>query len=152
MKEMIGLSVFALAAVGFFVMYVQQFLTNLASKRWPNVEGNILSAEIVKEGGHGNYSYVPNVTYSYRLDDIAYSGDISDTAIGNPTSTLAKAQITQYSVSKPVTIYYAPNNHEKSTLHPSVSRQTIGGLLLSGILSAVLLSVAAQSAIKLLNP
>ncbi len=143
MKEVIEISIFALVVVGFFVMYVRQFLTNLASKHWLNVEGNILSVEIAKEGGHGNYRYVPNVTYSYKLDDITYSGNIYDTAIGNLTVSLAKVQIDQYSVGKPVMVYYNPKNHEESTLQPSVSRQTIIGLLVWGILSALLISIAA---------
>ena len=152
MKEVIGISVFALVVVGFFVMYVRQLLTNLASKHWPSVWGNILSIEIAKEGGDGNYRYVPNVTYSYKIDDITYSGRIYDTAIGNLTAPLAKAQIDQYSVGNPVKVYYNPKNHEECTLQPSVSRQTIIGIVLSGTLSALLLSIAVKSVVKLLNP
>ena len=106
-------------------LIVMQMLEKCSSKTWPSVTGTITSSRVIsgnKSSGRGHsrtsaVHYEIRVTYRYPVDGMYFTGNRIKI---NPDSTtirkFAEEELLSYPVGKTVTVYYDPENPEKSVL------------------------------------
>jgi hypothetical protein len=94
-----------------------------ASSSWPTAQGNVISSDVsYSSNADGGESYSPEVIYQYTVNDQHYESHTIKFG-ENSYSSRRKAEgiASSYPVGKEVTVYYDPQNPERSVLEPGVS-------------------------------
>lgn len=94
-----------------------------ASASWPTAQGEVIKSEVTRNtDGEGHTSYSPEVTYTYFADNQSrksYTIKFGENSYGNKRT--ADEIAAKYPIGKSVTVFYDPQNPEKSVLEPGVS-------------------------------
>jgi hypothetical protein len=103
-----------------------------ASADWPNVRGQVLSSDVrVSSDSEGGDSYVPQVEYSYLVNDVEYRDDtikFGENSYGRRRT--AEEIANRYPVGQSVSVYYNPAEPDEAVLEPGV---TAGSYLVLGM-------------------
>ncbi len=130
-----GTIAIGLGLVGYGIYTIQK---GLASKNWPAVHGEIVSAEIESIERHTdngtNTFYQLRISYRYEVGEQTYLGD--ELRISSPVVYLeselheAKAHLSKYRVGANVLVLYHPENPMQATLETGYNKRLwffIGG-------------------------
>lgn len=110
----------------------------LSMTRWPIVEGAIVTSEV-----GGERAFHPEITYSYEVNGIDYSGSsaLNAPGFGGKRNRLEQAEILarQYSAGSPISVHYDPSDPAISVLKAEVTYNTylqlaLGLFLIIGVL------------------
>ena len=94
-----------------------------ASASWPTAEGVVTRSEVTRStDSDGGDSYSPEITYTYTVNNEQLANKTIKFG-ENSYSSRKKAEgiANSYPVGKNVTVYYDPQQPEKSVLEPGVS-------------------------------
>lgn len=97
--------------------------TAKASASWPTVEGVVTSSEVSHStDSDGGDSYSPEVTYRYQVGDVFYENNTIKFG-ENAYSSRRKAEniAATYPAGRDVTVYYDPDQPDRSVLEPGGS-------------------------------
>jgi hypothetical protein len=127
----------AIAAVGTLVtllaaaiVAVRTVVIGRASRRWPTVQGRVVSLEVlnIQRRNHGGNSYRPTIKYLYTVHGREYEGRrirVSN-ALTMGTETWmqheARAVLDGYYPGSVAVVYFNPDRPGYSLLQPGVSR------------------------------
>ncbi len=102
-----------------YITYGMIFGPSIATN-WTVLKGTIVSTNVsVTHTSFNNYSYTPNVRYSYVINGIMYMGSNiypSNNNFEYPTGPQAEAVIQNYTVGKSVNVYYDPTGNGATAL------------------------------------
>ena len=94
-----------------------------ASASWPTVEGVVTESDVsYSTDAEGAESYSPEVTYRYQINDVLYENNtikFGENAYGSRRR--AEQIAATYPVGKGVTVYFNPDQPDRSVLEPGVS-------------------------------
>ena len=119
-----------------------EFRAGKASRDWPSVEGQVVTAMVEKKVDHDEdgttTSYSPRVTYTYSVSGQQYASD--QVVVGArrhyPSRARAEAKLA-YRSGQQVTAFYNPDNPAQAVLEAGATRG-VWGTLLIGIVFTVL--------------
>jgi hypothetical protein len=106
------------------------------SPAWPGVPGTVTASATKKAG----FRKVPNITYSYRVDDRDYTGRMVSFATAFPGKETEEI-VARYPVDTPVTVHYWPRKPERAVLEPGMNPNVTAALRAYVILFVMLLVV-----------
>ena len=139
----IGLAI-GLLIIGIILFFVSIFMimAGAQSNSWAATDGIVTSTSIREkyDSDDGDYTYYPEITYSFQVDGKTYTGDRWDpTGIQSGSSIRSSAQnkIDKYPVGSTVTVYYDPNNPNKNALTKGVNGIAIIMLVISIIMVVI---------------
>jgi hypothetical protein len=121
-RDILYASLFLLMFAGLLIMIVGSatLRRDLEMRSWPTVIGEVVSSDVV-----GSRAFHPDVTYSYVVDGIRYTGssDLMMPGFGGKRSRLETAEIMAktYPPGKKVGVHYDPEHPERSTLRAGLS-------------------------------
>lgn len=117
----------------------------LQAKRWPTVQGTVLSAEVKRgQSSKGSSKYIPMIRFSYEVDNAQYLSDQYSSTTARGSSMWAKEVISQYPAYSKVTVHYNPENPEESILKPGLQSDDYWMTCLSAFFFAVALLAFIQ--------
>jgi hypothetical protein len=117
-------------AVDTLIKHVKLWRSASRSKTWPGTEGRIVQAILVPGGGPRR-SPRPGVTYTYRVNDIEYTGDrINFDDLRNYFHTEVEEVLKRYQPNSPVPVYYDPDQPAASTLEQTARGLDMGLLII----------------------
>ena len=141
---------FVTACIGFtlvWALFTYAFQkADARARKWPTVPGRIATSGIREyhaSDSHENAPvrtfYRPDVTYSYDVGGVRYTGDKVPVAgtVGASTDALARRTADKYPTGKVIEVHYNPDNPSESVLDPRVR-----GLWLLWIVPAAMLALA----------
>jgi hypothetical protein len=85
------------------------------SRKWPSVNGTIVSAEITAGSGRG---LRPEVTYRFTVSRQEYTGNVIQFGLRGGSRGSAEHILAPYMIGSPVLVYYLPDNPRVSVLQP----------------------------------
>jgi hypothetical protein len=120
-------SVVGVVGLLLFVRGVWLFLKSRATRSWPSVPGEVITAMVERsvetdEDGTTT-SYTPRTVYRYSVDGQQYTCD--DVAVGSAPSYSSRTRAQNklaYETGQKVTVYYNPKKPAKAVLEPGASR------------------------------
>lgn len=131
------ISTLAFSAVAFWLMMKGE-LSHVGSGRWPSVQGTVTTVPVIKSvvGTHETKFY-GRVGYAYVVGGERYESDQTEFAAPDthPNPRDAAADVAQYAVGMPVTVYYDPADAKTAVLIPGLSRGTIAIMCIAAVLS-----------------
>lgn len=123
-RQKIGLGIFVLAGIILCVFGVYYLKKSFDSLSWDNVDGKIISSQIIKSETHvgrgsGSIYYSLNITYEYIVSGSRYAGDRIrivnfDTGIKNYLQNIQSRFCTGITTK----VFYDPKNPQNSVLEP----------------------------------
>lgn len=118
--------------------------TAKASASWPTAEGIVTESEVSHStDSEGGDSYSPEVTYRYQVGNLFYENNTIKFGENAYSSRRRAEQIAAtYPVGRGVTVYYNPDQPDRSVLEPGVSAGSYIVLAI-GLLFVVVSLVAA---------
>jgi hypothetical protein len=132
--------------VGVFLLY-KAYKTRKqadASQGWPATQGQVTEAHVSRSSrtdsdGDTQYSYSPNVSYTYQVGGNTYHGDKITFGFQQSFSSEAKAQtaLQRFPVGGNVTVYYNSANPDEAVLE-----RAAGGFGISLVIGIVFLFIA----------
>ena len=130
---------FFVAGVVMLVWALLNYLEARESSSWPSVQGRVLSKQVKSStfrdnNGRTSDSYRPQIEYTYVVDGKTYQGStlrIPSRPYGR--SNKAQEAIAEFSLKKPCTVYFDPEDPNKSVLQPGVYFLNVAGLALFGL-------------------
>jgi len=84
------------------------------SASWPGVDGRIETCKIAADAD----ALLPDIRFSYVLDDKRYVKNIAFPSGTSPTRELSETYVQRFPQGKTVTVYYNPDDPDKATLEP----------------------------------
>jgi len=82
-----------------------------ASRKWPSVNGSIVSREIRRAWFSGEYTtHSPEVTYRFTVSGKEYTGNVIQFGLLKGDERKAQSILGPYTVGSPVLVYYFPDN------------------------------------------
>ena len=128
-------AVFVLVGLGVLAWGIHLTLQGLTSQNWPAAQGTIISSEIQEsEDSDSGTVYGARVRYTYRVDNIDYSGSkVSFVDISASDSSIANRVVARYPAGRSVAVYYDPAQPKTAVLETGVSANflllyAIGGM------------------------
>lgn len=141
MKKPGAVTVIGVVFLGFgvllFVDGLGPFLAGGASLEWPTIEGEVISSEIVTNGGRRTVKYRAAIQYEYSVNGRKYSSDKVTIMPTKGTRDKAQRQVNKYPVGKTISVHYDPNEPEFAVLEPGRT----GYIYLPFILGAVFATI-----------
>jgi hypothetical protein len=131
-----------LASVLMFAMNLGDLWNGLQSEHWPQTEGVIQSAAIIRSStGKGGHTDDARVSYSYQVDGQKFLGDQFAFGAIDWFGTQNQAILARYPVGKKVQVYYSPNNSQLAVLETGIVGETwfIFGFCISFILAGTMI-------------
>lgn len=97
--------------------------TARASEAWPAVDGIITASDVSHStDAEGGETYSPEITYRYQVDTVSYENGTIKFGENAYSSRREAEQIAAgYPVGRDVTVYYNPDQPDRSVLEPGVS-------------------------------
>lgn len=140
MEKLIIATVF-LALLGFALAVVRRFWAAYASKRWPTVQGEIVSIDMGIKHTVRELLYVPKVRYRYTVDGKDYENSRIDVTSQRMfySQSAASAVLMAYRVNGPVTVHYNPRRPKQSLLNPGIS---VASWIVTGLVIVLLALIA----------
>lgn len=136
-----------IAALFIFILAVVLFQDRLTilrhgvdSSQWPNVVGEVISAEARPVGGgRAGGTWSIRVQYRYTVDEQAYTGSrIRFTrSLNARLDAEVELAMLRFQSGQPIRVYHHPQRHRISVLEPGSDRSGWLGIVLSGLLFAV---------------
>lgn len=129
-------------AIGSFLYCIHFIPEALASTKWPNVEGEIVTSQvgIKKGGGRGSASY-PIILYSYIIRGLSYQAariKVGAQELSSTSDNWSFGTLEKYPVGKKVVIFFNPKAPAKSVLEPGINSR----IYLFGVIALVLAVIA----------
>ncbi len=137
----------------FFMMLLLAWFTYSAigvakamqAKRWPTVQGTVLSTEVKRgQSSKGSSKYIPVIRYSYEVDSAQYLSEKYSSTTARGSSMWAKEVVSQFPAYSKVTVHYNPENPKESILKPGLQSDDYWMTSLSGFFFAVVLLAFVQ--------
>ncbi len=124
-----------------FTLYPIRFLPEaLASRSWPNVEGEITTSEEEKIGSNYNVSIKPRIKYSYTVNGEIYESErikVGTQSISSTDRGWVERTLERYPLGKKLTVYYNPTFPEKTVLEPGFNIRIYFPILIGLIFYAI---------------
>ena len=120
----------------FFIVLILWIITKqlywgFASSRWPYIAGQITRSEIETRWREGTRkTYWPMVQYSYEISGRRFIGNTIFFVQDGHGLSWAKRKIAYYKPGRSISVYYDPENIQRSVLEPGIS---LLGILLTVI-------------------
>ena len=146
-KEILGLSIFGVGSAMFFFFFMESLFKEMANKSWSSINANIISLEKKKKGGHGNYRYEPELRYQYSVNGKMFESNSSSSSIGYPTRVLAERAVEKYKNTKSIRVYYNPLIPSENTLQLGITKSSVFGLILSGLIMTITFGIIVRTII-----
>ncbi len=134
-----GAVLFLLVGVWLAWSALRDLLLKRASKHWPSIEGEVVSATIREMGsttnGRNTTFYLPQVEYAYSVGDKRYTSHQIGFGGGRalPSQQEADVVIHKYPAGERVKVYYDPSRPGPAVLEPAQAGNVLL-LLLAGVL------------------
>lgn len=140
LRLQLGAFALALAGSGFLIWEASGVQRQIASRRWPTVEGQI--HELVaksSEDESGEPEFQGRVLYTYIVADEQYTTDLTDFSLGpkRPDRKSALADVRSYRVGSKVRVYYDPADPSVGVLKPGVSEGHQLAFLVAGATAGI---------------
>lgn len=130
------------------VIFLRSALKASATRRWPSVEGRVLSSEVtshrsLNSSGTHTTIYEPKIRYEYTVSGEADTSDqISYSAVGGASAeSWAETLAAKYPAGSAVRVFYNPTTPSEAVLEHA---GTGGNLLLAiimGIIEVILIAI-----------
>lgn len=127
------LPIFPFLGLAVMIFGVYLAISSSKSKRWPTAPGHVTGSGIVRQSssssrstGSGpitnNYTYKAEIVYKYDVEGETYvNNQVRMSDISSSNQRAAETTKARYPVGAEVTVYYDPNNTERSVLEPGGS-------------------------------
>ena len=100
---------------------VSMMLKSFRTEHWPVTDGVVQSADMKSHSGSkGGTTFSAEVTYSYRVGDISYTGDKIAVGQMSSSSEYARGILNRYPVGKKVSVHYAPGEPSEAVLETGI--------------------------------
>ena len=97
----------------------------IESKKWPTVEGKIVSSRVAREEDSDGVSYGADISYSYNIEGSEYTsrtfhvGDFIIIGSGGLKGSVER-KVAKYPMWKTVEVFYNPDDRAQAVLEPGV--------------------------------
>ena len=112
----------------------------LASRSWPNVEGEITTSEEEKVGSNYNVSIKPKIKYSYTVNGETYQSKrikIGAQSVSSTDRGWVERTLKRYPLGKNLTVYYNPTKKMETVLEPGFNIRIYSFVLIGLIFYAI---------------
>jgi hypothetical protein len=110
--------VIGLVAVGIGIWILAK---SIRSEHWPVTDGIVQSAEMKSHSGSkGGTTYSTDVTYTYQVAGMSYTGDKVSIGQMSSSSEYARGILNRYPVGKKVSVHYAPGGPSDAVLETGI--------------------------------
>ncbi len=124
----VGLITLGSGGVGIVLIlrYVRGKQKAKQSESWPSVEGKILSHDIRMDSGDDYTFYLPQVTYTYQIQDQEFTGKRISFGSAPSFKKIFKAEklLEQFPINSLVTVYYDPEKPQESVIQQTMGKMT----------------------------
>ena len=117
----------AFGGIGLYMLlaYFRAYLQTNYSQRWPNVDGQIVTSEVLHQtssSSHGVSSTTsePHVEYTYSVNGQTYQGRHIDFGLTISNSSDAKKVVRHYPVGAIRKVFYNPHNPSEAVLERKI--------------------------------
>lgn len=110
-----------------------------SSEDWPTTRGTVTSATISEsyDSEDSEYSYKPEISYQYEVDDVLYESDDLDFDIFPPSygdRADAQAIVNRYRDGSSVTVIYDPDDPGRAVLERQYNETLTWGMMIGGLI------------------
>lgn len=119
---------------------IRYFPEALASRSWPNVEGEITTSEEEKIGSNYNVSIKSKIIYSYIVNGETYQSKrikVGPQSISSTDRGWVERTLERYPLGKKLTVYYNPTLPVKTVLEPGFNIRIYFPILIGLIFYAI---------------
>ncbi len=127
--------IFAAIGVALLVYVSKELRMSRRSVEWPQAQGKVRSAKIVKSRGEeGGTNYSAEIKYAYEVDGVEYESDRVHFGGGSSSQQVATDMVFKYRIGHDVSVYYDPDDPSIAVLDRKMT--------VLGNITAVIIGVA----------
>ena len=111
---------FIVVGVAVFGAGIWTLVKSIRTEHWPVTDGVIQSAQQESHSGDHGTTYSAEVTYTYQVSGVNYTGRKISIGAMSSSSQYAQGILDRYSVGKNVSVYYSPTDPAEAVLETGI--------------------------------